>query len=96
MTERRRRPSPLPVVATAIATFLAVLSLLFAQLDAGRDPVLGGGASVASVTAKQQGAKVVTRASGGGPAAQPATTASASSKSVTTQTSGPAGEVEDD
>jgi hypothetical protein len=96
MTERRRRPSPLPVVATAIATFLAVLSLLVAQMHAGRDPVLGGGASVASLTAKQHGARVVTRTSGGGPAAQPATTASASSKPVTTRTSGATGEVEDD
>ena len=96
MTERRKRPSPLPVVATAVATFLAVLGLLFAQLHAGRDPVLGPGAPVASLSAKQQGAKVVTRTSGGGPAAQPATTASASSKPVITRTSWLAGEVEDD
>ena len=96
MTERHRRPSPLPVVATAIATFLAVLSLLFAQLHAGRDPALGSGAPVASLTAKQHDSKVVTRTSGGGPAARPTTTGSASWKPVTTRTSGSAGEVEDD
>jgi hypothetical protein len=95
MTERRRRPGPLPVIATTIATFLAVLGFLFAQLHAGHDPVLGGGASVASLTAKQHSGNVVTRTSGGGSAAQPATT-SASSKPVTTRTSGQAGEVEDD
>ena len=78
MTERRRRPSPLPVVATAIATFLAVLVLLAVQLHAGATRCWAAVPSVASLTAKQQGAKVVTRASGGGPAAQPATTASAS------------------
>ena len=43
MTERRprRRPSPLPVMATALAAFLATLTFLGAQLRSGHDPALG-------------------------------------------------------
>lgn len=48
MTERparpaRRRPGPLPVVCGSIGVFLVVLTLLAAQLRAGRDPALGAG-----------------------------------------------------
>ena len=46
MTEPRRpapvkRPGPLPVAATALAAFLALLALLASQVRAGRDPALG-------------------------------------------------------
>jgi hypothetical protein len=81
------------VIVTAIATFLAVLVLLAVQLQAGRDPVLGG-APIASLSASQHGAKVVTRSSGGGQAAQPASGA-VTSKAVTTHTSGATGGLED-
>jgi hypothetical protein len=94
MTERRRRPGPLPVIATAMATFLAVLVLLAVQLQAGQDPVLGG-APVASLSTGQQAAKVVTRASGGGQAVQ-SSTAATTSKAVTTRVSGGTAEVDDD
>lgn len=99
MTERRTRPGPFPVIVTAIATFLAVLVMLTVQLQAGRDPVLGG-APVASLSAGQHGPKIVTRSSGGGNVAQSAGGA-LTSKAVTTRTSGAAGgpadgEVEDD
>jgi hypothetical protein len=81
------------VIATAIATFLAVLVLLAVQLQAGRDPVLGG-APVAALHSGHQ-AKVVTRTSGGGGQAvqQPRGTGS---KAVTTRASTVIGEVEDD
>jgi hypothetical protein len=92
MTRQRRRPGPIPVVVTAIATFLAVLVLLAVQLQAGRDPVLGG----APVAALHSGhhAKVVTRTSGGGQAVQQQR--GAGSKPVTTRASAVTGEVEDD
>jgi hypothetical protein len=59
---RRRRPGPLPVVFSSLATFLAVLSLMAAQLHAGHDPALGSGAQVA----KAKTHPVTTRTSGGG------------------------------
>jgi hypothetical protein len=81
------------VIAAALATFLAVVVLLAVQLQAGLDPVLGGG-PVASLSAGQHGAKLVTRASGGGQVAQPSS--HATSKPVSTHTSGATSEVEDD
>ena len=94
MTERRRRPGPAPVIAAAIATFLAVLVLLAVQLNSGHDPVLGT-AHVASLSPSQHGPRVVTRTSGGGQAAQQPGGAAAG-KAVTTRASGAAAEVEDD
>jgi hypothetical protein len=70
MTDRRRRPGPLPVIASAVATFLAVLTLLAVQLQAGHDPVLGGGRAAISSPAGGHQKKVVTRTSGGGVATQ--------------------------
>jgi hypothetical protein len=98
MTERRKRPGPLPVIVTTIATFLAIAVLLAVQLQAGRDPVLGT-ARVATLSAGQH-PKVVTRSSGGGQKAQPGPRA-VTSRAVTTRTSGAigrleGGEVEDD
>jgi hypothetical protein len=82
MTEkRRRRPGPLPVVFSSVATFLAVLSLMAAQLHAGHDPALGSGAQVST----QGGHRVVTRTSGASPA--PAAK-HGNTHPVTTRTSG--------
>jgi hypothetical protein len=94
MTERRRRPGPLPVIASAVATFVAVLVLLAVQLQAGQDPVLRGG-PVASLNPGHQGANVVTRTSGGGQAIQ-SPSATTTSKAVTTRVSGAPAEVDDD
>jgi len=93
MTRPRKRPGPIPVIATAIATFLAVLVLLAVQLQAGRDPVLGG-VPVAALHSGHQATKVVTRSSGGGQAVQQPR--GAKSKPVTTRASVVTGEVEDD
>ena len=88
---RRRRPGPLPVVFSSVATFLAVLSLMAAQLHAGHDPALGSGTQVAA--SKSGGHKVVTRTSG---AAQAPAKAKAKSQPVTTRTSGGGERGEDD
>ncbi len=85
---RRKRPGPLTVAATAIATFLVVLTLLAAQLQSGHDPALGRGTPIAALTQGKDGSKVVTRTSGGGSsAAQPAGGATTPASPVTTRTS---------
>jgi hypothetical protein len=87
MTERRkRRPGPLPVVLTAIATFLVIFVLLAAQLRAGHDPALG---PAVAVTSGQH--SVVTRTSG---AAIPSG-GSHSQARVVTHASGAGGEGDD-
>lgn len=88
---RRRRPGPLVVAATALATFLVVLTLLAAQLQSGHDPALGRGTPVAALTQGKDGSKVVTRTSGGASVAQPAGGAAAPASPVTTRTSGGSG-----
>ena len=91
---RRRLPGPFPVVLATIATFLVVLALLAVQLQAGRDPALGSGATVAQLSGG--GHRVVTRTSGGG---QVTGTPAHNGKThpVTTRTSGGGeGEHEDD
>lgn len=99
MTEprtRKRRPGPLPVVTTAVATFLAVFVLLAAQLRAGHDPALGAGVAVNGGKQSSSGA-IVTRTSGGG-ASQPAGSAGGSSHTqapIMTHTSGGGGEEDD-
>ena len=82
---RRRRPGPLPVILSTIATFLVVLTLMAVQLQSGHDPALGSGAQVAQLGS---GHSVVTRTSGGGQT--PATTSGkhTTSHPVTTRTSG--------
>ena len=84
-TRRRRRPGPLPVILSTVATFLVVLALMAVQLQAGHDPALGSGAQVAQLGSGHQ---VTTRTSGGGqtPAAAPGK--HATSHPVTTRTSG--------
>lgn len=97
MTEqaaKRRRPRPLAVAATSLASFLAVLTLLAAQLHAGHDPALGTG-QVAAVTS-HGGKRVVTRTSGGpGVTAGTAKHTSPSHHPITTRTSGGDGEDDD-
>ena len=97
---RRKRRGPLTVAATALATFLVVLTLLAVQLRSGHDPVLGSGTPIAALTQGKGGSKVVTRTSGGGSAAQPAGGATTPASPVTTRTSGGGGlgggESEDD
>jgi len=43
-------PSPLNVIATGLALFLVVLTLLVLQMRAGKDPSLGSGTSGAAGT----------------------------------------------
>jgi hypothetical protein len=93
---RRKRPGPLAVAASAIATFLVVLTLLAAQLQAGHDPALGNGTPIAALTQGKDGSKVVTRTSGGGSAAQPAAGTTRPAVPVTTRASGGGGESDDD
>ena len=57
---RRRRPF-WPVVAAALATFLAVLALLTYQVRSGRDPALGRGVAVIAVDGRTA---LVSRTSG--------------------------------
>ena len=85
---RRRRPGPLPVAFSSLATFLAVLSLMAAQLHAGHDPALGSGAQVKQTT---DGHRLVTRTSG----ASAAPSHPSKAQPVTTRTSG-GGERDDD
>lgn len=75
------------VAAASLATFLAVLTLLGAQMRAGHDPALSRPAAVSTVHGT-----VVTRTSGG--TALPVK-GSHATHPVTTRTSG-GGEVEDD
>lgn len=74
------------VAATSLASFLAVLTLLSAQLHAGHDPALGG-AHVAQTSASG-GKRVVTRASGGSTVTTQAPGANAGHRQITTRTSG--------
>lgn len=92
---RRRLPRPLAVASASLATFLAVLTLLAAQMQAGRDPALGGGRTAVITTAsgKQQ---VVTRTSGGAVVTQTGPGGKAGHHAITTRTSGGGGEGEGD
>ena len=91
---RRSRRSPLAVAGASLAAFLAVLTLLAAQLHAGHDPALGS--SVAAV-AQQGGKPVVTRTSGGGSATAPKAGAGShvSHHPITTRASGGEGGEDD-
>jgi hypothetical protein len=92
---RRRRPRPIVVAATSLAAFLATLTLLAAQMRAGRDPALAGSRPTVVTSALGSG-HVVTRTSGG--AASVSTTGGAghhATHPVVTRSSG-GGEGEDD
>jgi hypothetical protein len=91
---RRRRPRPLAVAAASLASFLAVLTLLAAQLHAGRDPALGG-AHVAMVTG-HGGKRVVTRTSGGAVTTTTAGKHTTTHHPIVTRTSGGGGGEHDD
>jgi hypothetical protein len=87
---KRPRRRPIAVASASLASFLAVLTLLSAQLHAGHDPALGQ--AVAS-SAQHGGSQVVTRTSGGGAtAAHGATAKHTGHATVTTRTSGGGGE----
>jgi hypothetical protein len=86
----RRRRHPLAVAGASLASFLAVLTLLGAQLQAGHDPALG---QAVAATAQHGGSPVVTRTSGGATAATHGTAGKHVSRStVITRTSGGGGE----
>jgi hypothetical protein len=84
------------VIASSLAVFLAVLTLLAAQLHSGLDPVLGSGKAPAALTAGRHSGTVVTRTSGGAPTGQAAPGGAAVPTPVTTRSSAATGEAEDD
>jgi hypothetical protein len=84
------------VIASSLAVFLAVMTLLAAQLHSGLDPLLGSGKPPAALTAGRHSGAVVTRTSGGAPTAQAASGGAAVPKPATTRASGATGEAEDD
>jgi hypothetical protein len=83
---RRRRPRPLAVAATSLASFLAVLTLLGAQLHAGHDPALGG--TPVAVVSGHGGKQIVTRTSGGTVTTSSAGKHTTTHHPITTRTSG--------
>jgi hypothetical protein len=86
---RRGRPRPLAVAATSLASFLAVLTLLAAQLHAGHDPALSG--TPVAVVSGHGGKQVVTRTSGGTVTTTSAGKHTTTHHPITTRTSGGAG-----
>jgi hypothetical protein len=91
---RQRRPRPLTVAATSLASFLAVLTLLAAQLHAGHDPALSG--TPVAVVSGHGGKQIVTRTSGGTGITTSAGKHATSHHPITTRTSGGAGGDDDD
>lgn len=91
---RPRRPRPIVVAATALASFLAVLTLLAAQLHAGQDPALRG--THVAMVAGSGGKRIVTRTSGGAVVTKSVPSAHAGHHPITTRTSGGGGGEHDD
>lgn len=83
---RRSRRGPLAVAGASLASFLAVWTLLGAQLQAGHDPALGGAVAAAA----QQGDKPLVTRTSGGPAPSSATGSGthATHHAIVTRTSG--------
>jgi len=108
---RKRRPSrlseqsallnPLPVIGTAVATFLAIFALLVGRVVTGNDPAAHW-ASVASVSSTRNGAGATLRTTASGaviPAAGSAgagTSAAGTTVPIATRTSGGEGGTHDD
>lgn len=101
LSERSALLNPLPVIGTALATFLAIFALLVGRVVTGNDPAAHW-ASVASVISTRNGAGTTLRTTASGaviPAAASAgtgTSAAGTTVPIATRTSGGAGGTFDD
>jgi len=84
----RRRRHALSVAGATLATFLAAMTLLTAQMRAGHDPALGTGTRVALVAKGNGRAALTTRTSGARANTAPAAKGKHAAKPLRTSSSG--------
>jgi len=101
LSEQSALLNPLPVIGTALATFLAIFALLVGRVATGNDPAAHW-ASVASVSSTRNGSGTTLRTTASGaviPAAAGAgagTSAASTTMPIATRTSGGGGVTHDD
>lgn len=101
LSEQSTLLNPLPVIATALAAFLAIFALLVGRVATGNDPAAHW-ASVASVSSMRNGSGITLRTTASGaviPAAASAvarTSAAGTTVPMATRTSGAGGVTRDD
>ncbi len=101
LSERSALLNPLPVIGTALATFLAIFAVLVGRVVTGTDPVAHW-ANVAAVSSTRNGSGTTLRTTASGAVIPAATNAAAGTSSaatavpISTRTSGGAGATHDD
>jgi hypothetical protein len=101
LSEHSALLNPLPVIGTALATFLAIFAVLVGRVVTGTDPAAHW-ANVAAVSSTRNGSGTTLRTTASGTAIPAATTAGAGTSSagtavpIATRTSGGAGGTHDD